>query len=99
MNDKSVLQVQIYDRSIEEEVFLGFCEMRPRLVNRHTIDQWFPCVSSTHATWQESVVLTLFFPENRLAARPGEDHEVTGEIRIQISYEKYDVRPVSEYPV
>lgn len=44
MNDKSVLQVQIYDRSIEEEVFLGFCEMRPRLVNRHTIDQWFPCV-------------------------------------------------------
>jgi hypothetical protein len=42
MNDKSVLQVQIYDRSIEEEVFLGFCEMRPRLVNRHTIDQWFP---------------------------------------------------------
>lgn len=69
MNDKSVLQVQIYDRSIEEEVFLGFCEMRPRLVNRHTIDQWFP-----------------------LAARPGEDHEVTGEIRIQISYEKYDVK-------
>ncbi|GAA5863291.1 hypothetical protein JCM3774_000844 [Rhodotorula dairenensis] len=69
MNDKSVLQVQIYDRSIEEEVFLGFCEMRPRLVNRHTIDQWFP-----------------------LAARPGEDHEVTGEIRIQISYEKYDIK-------
>lgn len=36
-------------------------------------------------------MLTLL-SENRLAARPGEDHEVTGEIRIQISYEKYDVR-------
>ncbi|CDR40483.1 RHTO0S05e04038g1_1 [Rhodotorula toruloides] len=67
MNEKSVLQVQIYDRSIEEEMFLGVCEIRPRLVNNHTVDQWFP-----------------------LVARPGEDHEVTGEIRIQIRYEKFD---------
>lgn len=44
MNEKSVLQVQIYDRSIEEEMFLGVCEIRPRLVNNHTVDQWFPCV-------------------------------------------------------
>lgn len=70
MNEKSVLQVQIYDRSIEEECFLGQCEIRPKLVNNHTVDQWFP-----------------------LTARPGEDHEVTGEIRVQIRYEKADVRP------
>ncbi|GAA5854220.1 hypothetical protein JCM8547_001739 [Rhodosporidiobolus lusitaniae] len=69
MNEKSVLQVQIYDRSIEEEMFLGFTEIRPKLVNNHTVDQWF-----------------------HLAARPGEDHDVTGEIRIQIRYEKFDVK-------
>ncbi|GAA5913655.1 hypothetical protein JCM5296_007275 [Sporobolomyces johnsonii] len=69
MNEKSVLQVQIYDRSIEEEMFLGFVEIRPKLVNNHTVDQWFP-----------------------LQARPGEDHEVTGEIRIQIRYEKFDIK-------
>ncbi|GAA6060492.1 hypothetical protein JCM10212_007123 [Sporobolomyces blumeae] len=69
MNEKSPLQVQIYDRSIEEECFLGFAEVRPRLVNQHTVDQWFP-----------------------LQARPGEDHAVTGEIRVQIRYEKYDVK-------
>jgi hypothetical protein len=44
MNEKSVLQVQIYDRSIEEEMFLGFVEIRPKLVNNHTVDQWFSCV-------------------------------------------------------
>jgi len=69
MNEKSPLVLQIYDRSIEEECFLGFAELRPKLVNNHTVDQWFP-----------------------LQARPGEDHAVTGEIRVQIRYEKYDVR-------
>ncbi|GAA5894298.1 uncharacterized protein JCM6883_003778 [Sporobolomyces salmoneus] len=69
MNEKSPLVLQIYDRSIEEECFLGFAELRPKLINNHTIDQWFA-----------------------LQARPGEDHAVTGEIRIQIRYEKYDVK-------
>ncbi|GAA5882505.1 hypothetical protein JCM16303_001767 [Sporobolomyces ruberrimus] len=69
MNERSPLVLQIYDRSIEEECFLGFAELRPKLVNNHTIDQWFP-----------------------LQARPGEDHAVTGEIRIQIRYEKYDMK-------
>lgn len=69
MNEKSPLVLQIYDRSIEEECFLGFAELRPKLVNNHTIDQWFA-----------------------LQARPGEDHAVTGEIRIQIRYEKYDTK-------
>ncbi|GJN90776.1 hypothetical protein Rhopal_003790-T1 [Rhodotorula paludigena] len=69
MNEKSVLQLAIYDRSIEEECFLGFCEIRPKLVNNYTADQWFP-----------------------LAARPGEDHEVTGDIRVQIRYEKADTK-------
>lgn len=41
MNEKSVVQVQIYDRSVEEEMFLGMTEIRPRLVNGYTIDQWF----------------------------------------------------------
>lgn len=74
MNEKSPLVLQIYDRSIEEECFLGLAELRPKLVNNHTIDQWFP-----------------------LQARPGEDHAVTGEIRIQIRYEKYDVRSLSSH--
>lgn len=33
--------VQIFDRSVEEECFLGLCEVRPRLVNGHVVDQWF----------------------------------------------------------
>lgn len=41
MNEKSVIQVQIFDRSVEEEMFLGMTEIRPRLVNGHTVDQWF----------------------------------------------------------
>ncbi|KAM0753060.1 kinase-like protein [Meredithblackwellia eburnea MCA 4105] len=68
MNEKSVIQVQIFDRSVEEEMFLGLTEIRPRLVNGHTVDQWF--------------VLS-----------PRAEETVTGEIRIQIRYEKSDVRP------
>ncbi|KAL8281126.1 hypothetical protein RQP46_006484 [Phenoliferia psychrophenolica] len=67
MNEKSVVQIQIYDRSVEEEVFLGMAEIRPRLVNGYTIDQWF-------------------------ALSPRADETVTGEIRIQIRYEKLDLK-------
>ena len=41
MNEKSVVTVQIFDRSVEEECFLGLTEIRPKLVNGHTVDQWF----------------------------------------------------------
>lgn len=41
MNEKSVIDVQIFERTVEEEAFLGMCEIRPRLVNGHTVDQWF----------------------------------------------------------
>ncbi|KAK4054580.1 Serine/threonine-protein kinase [Microbotryomycetes sp. JL201] len=68
MNEKSVIQVQIYDRSVEDEMFLGLTEVRPKLVNGYTVDQWFP-----------------------LEAR-SEDETITGEIRIQIRYEKFDVK-------
>lgn len=44
MNERSVIQVQIFDRSVEEEMFLGMTEIRPKLVNGHTVDQWFPYV-------------------------------------------------------
>ncbi|KAK4704769.1 serine/threonine protein kinase SCH9, partial [Phenoliferia sp. Uapishka_3] len=67
MNEKSVVQVQIFDRSVEEEMFLGMTEIRPRLVNGHTVDQWF-------------------------ALSPRAEEVVTGEIRIQIRYEKLDLK-------
>ena len=41
MNEKSVIDVQIFERTVEEEAFLGMCEIKPRLVNGHTVDQWF----------------------------------------------------------
>lgn len=41
MHEKSLLQFQIFDRSVEEEMFLGMVEIRPKLVNGHTVDQWF----------------------------------------------------------
>ncbi|KAI5480751.1 AGC/Akt protein kinase [Pseudohyphozyma bogoriensis] len=68
MNERSVVQVCIYDRSIEEECFLGMTEIRPKLVNNHVVDQWFP-----------------LSPRN-------EDETVSGEIRIQIRYEKSDIK-------
>ncbi|KAM0791235.1 hypothetical protein ACM66B_005715 [Microbotryomycetes sp. NB124-2] len=68
MNEKSVIQVQIYDRSVEDEMFLGLTEVRPKLVNGYTVDQWFS-----------------------LEAR-SEEETVTGEIRIQIRYEKFDIK-------
>ncbi|KAK4051080.1 Serine/threonine-protein kinase [Microbotryomycetes sp. JL221] len=68
MNEKSVIQVQIYDRSVEDEMFLGLTEIKPKLVNGYMIDQWF-----------------------LLEAR-GDDETVTGEIRIQIKYEKFDIK-------
>lgn len=45
MSEKSLLQFQIFDRSVEEEMFLGMVEIRPKLVNGHTVDQWFACVA------------------------------------------------------
>ncbi|ORY89491.1 kinase-like domain-containing protein [Leucosporidium creatinivorum] len=65
MNEKSLLQISIYDRSVEEEMFLGLVEIRPKLVNGHTVDQWFQLVPR----WEE-------------------EEAVTGEIRVQIRYEK-----------
>lgn len=41
MNEKSALHIEIYDRSVEEEMFLGLVELRPKLVNGYTVDQWF----------------------------------------------------------
>lgn len=46
MKENSLIQVQIYDRSVEEEMFLGLTEIRPKLVNGHTVDQWFAWVVS-----------------------------------------------------
>lgn len=58
MNEKSVVQVQIYDRSVEEEMFLGMTEIRPRLVNGYTIDQWFSYALPSRATASVAAELT-----------------------------------------
>jgi len=70
MNEKSVIDVQIFERTVEEEAFLGMCEIRPRLANGHTVDQWF-----------------------KLEPHVNHDEEhVTGEIRIQIRYDRHEVK-------
>lgn len=59
MNEKSVIDVQIFERTVEEEAFLGMCEIRPRLVNGHTVDQWFKSVHPPDTDLSEMLLTTL----------------------------------------
>lgn len=45
INEKNLITLQVYDRSSEEEAFLGGAELRPKLIPGVTIDEWFEWVS------------------------------------------------------
>jgi serine/threonine protein kinase SCH9 len=40
-NPHSNLQVSIYDRSLEDQGFLGQLEIKPKLVHGFSLDEWF----------------------------------------------------------
>ncbi|KAI0032048.1 kinase-like domain-containing protein, partial [Vararia minispora EC-137] len=63
-SEESTIAFNVYDRSEEEQTYLGTVQYKPILVHDHTVDQWFKLM-------------------------PTEDEVVTGEIRIQITFEQY----------
>ncbi|GAB1524960.1 Serine/threonine-protein kinase [Rhizoctonia solani] len=69
----------------EDEAFLGMLEMKPVLKHEHTVDQWIKSVPPLHLPILH--ILTAF---HRL--RPRESEPVTGEIRVQITYEQFQTR-------
>ncbi|KIY49586.1 putative serine/threonine protein kinase [Fistulina hepatica ATCC 64428] len=59
----SLITFNLYDRSTEDQPFLGTLQIKPILKNDHTVDQWYKL-------------------------SPYEKEVVTGEIRVQVTFEK-----------
>ncbi|KAK0537573.1 Serine/threonine-protein kinase [Tilletia horrida] len=78
--EKCPIFISVYDRNADgesEEGFLGSRELRPRLVNHMSSDEWYPLsIEQLVESGKEEVEATSLSP---LPA---------GEIRIQISYER-----------
>lgn len=86
-SQESQITFNVYDRGVEEHGFLGTVQIKPALIHDHTVDQWhkyvlFPFIfrymkySSIH--------------QSRL--RPFENEVVSGEMRVQITFEQFIVR-------
>ncbi|PPQ77704.1 hypothetical protein CVT25_011139 [Psilocybe cyanescens] len=63
-SEEELITVNVYDRAVSDQGFLGTVQIKPVLIHDHTVDQWYKL-------------------------RPFEDEVVSGEIRIQITYEAY----------
>ncbi|KAF8760166.1 Protein kinase C terminal domain [Rhizoctonia solani] len=83
--ENTTITFTVYDRQEEDEAFLGMLEMKPVLKHEHTVDQWIKSVPPLHLPILH--ILTAF---HRL--RPRESEPVTGEIRVQITYEQFQTR-------
>lgn len=70
----------VYDRSEDSHSFLGTVQIKPTLINDHTVDQWYKCVKTT---------LIFITHANFFVSRltPLENELVTGEMRVQITFE------------
>lgn len=44
MSDHSGLTFDVYDRTLDDNSFLGCIEMNPVLIHDHTVDQWLKSV-------------------------------------------------------
>lgn len=85
-SDNSMLVFDVYDRGVEDSSFLGFFEMRPVLVHEQTVDQWVKYVNQWHSNALD--LINAF----RLQAR--ENEQVTGDVRVQVTYEQFKVRTI-----
>lgn len=94
-SDQSVLTFNIYDRAVEDQGFLGRHEIKPLLVNDHTVDQWYKYVSfvclRNISTCLLLRILALIMVSHDFRLRPYENEVVTGEMRVQITYEQFKV--------
>lgn len=86
-SETSPIIFNIYDRSSDADAFLGTINIKPVLRHDHTVDNWYKCVDPLlflHP-WQ----MSSYIVSSRLL--PHESETVTGEIRIQITYEQFKV--------
>lgn len=74
----------IYDRSEDLHTFVGTVQIKPTLIHDHTVDHWYKYVITT---------LVLGTHTNFFVSRltPFENEQVTGEMRVQITFEAYKV--------
>ncbi|RDB23235.1 Serine/threonine-protein kinase sck1 [Hypsizygus marmoreus] len=66
-SEESLITFNVYDRSVEDQGFLGTVQIKPILVHDHTVDQWYKL-------------------------RPFENEVVSGEMRVQITFEQYKTK-------
>ena len=74
----------VYDRSEDSHSFLGTVQIKPTLTNDHTVDHWYKYAKTT---------LIFITQANFFVSRltPLENEPVTGEMRVQITFEAYKV--------
>ncbi|KAG5343020.1 hypothetical protein C0989_000010 [Termitomyces sp. Mn162] len=63
----SLITFNVYDRSVDDQGFLGTVQVKPLLIHDHTVDQWYKL-------------------------KPFENEVVTGEMRVQITFEQYKTK-------
>ncbi|KAG6886079.1 hypothetical protein C0993_004069 [Termitomyces sp. T159_Od127] len=66
-SEHSLITFNVYDRSAQDQGFLGSVQVKPVLVHDHTVDQWYKL-------------------------KPFENEPVTGEMRLQITFEQYKTK-------
>ncbi|KAF5387800.1 hypothetical protein D9615_000184 [Tricholomella constricta] len=66
-SEESLITFNVYDRSVEDQGFLGTVQVKPILVHDHTVDQWYKL-------------------------KPFENEVVSGEMRVQITFEQYQTK-------
>ncbi|KAF8076149.1 kinase-like domain-containing protein [Lyophyllum atratum] len=66
-SEESLITFNVYDRSVEDQGFLGTVQVKPILVHDHTVDQWYKL-------------------------KPFENEVVSGEMRVQITFEQYKTK-------
>ena len=86
-SDQSVIAFNVYDRA-QDQAFLGMVEIKPTLMHEHTVDQWHKSVSFIRFV---GFLFCDYHSRSMSRLRPYENEVVTGEIRIQITYEQFKV--------
>ena len=78
-----MIQFNIYDRADEDHGFMGSVKVKPTLVHDHAVDQWYKYVLPIVASSSSHTFRMLGPYEN--------EPNITGEIRIQVTFEQYKV--------
>ena len=86
-SEESPIIFNVYDRGVEEHGFLGTVQIKPILVHDHTVDEWYKYATARFDKYSFPPGLTHAY---RL--RPFENEVVSGDMRVQITFEQYKVR-------